>query len=54
MVIKNFQGMYRTRVVDTALNNHIKVKAVGVQIKELVPVVEFDQLDTLSLPELFQ
>jgi hypothetical protein len=41
-------------VVDTALQQHINVKAVFVEIKELLPVVYLDQFDILAVPEFCQ
>jgi hypothetical protein len=41
-------------VVDTALNQHINVKVICVEIKELLPIVNFDQFDILAVPEFCQ
>jgi hypothetical protein len=54
VVLEDLKGVQCPGVIDTAFYQYINVKAVLVEIEELLSVVYLDQFDLLAVPEFRQ
>jgi hypothetical protein len=54
MITEDLHGVQGAGVVDTAFNDHIDLKVIPMQIKELLAVIDFDQFHAVAAPELLQ
>jgi hypothetical protein len=54
MVLEDLKGVQGPGVIDAAFYQYINVKAVLVEIEELLAVVYFEQFDILAVPEFRQ